>query len=89
MDWELYERYQVDRCFWRDCCLFPPFFLAFQKSSSVQHLRAFLVRFTLPPQRFLGAMEPSIASCADDRRRLGCFRGRRFRADGQCRREKF
>src|SRR5437879_9475096 len=52
MDWELYERYKstllLAGFLFASALLF-----AFQKAYSVQHLRAFLVRFALPPQRFL------------------------------------
>ncbi len=52
MDWELYERYKSTLLL-AGLLLVSSLFLAFQKSSSIQHVRAFLVRFTLPPQRFL------------------------------------
>ena len=60
MDWELYERYRSTLLL-AGLLLVSSLFLAFQKTSPVQHLRSFLVRFTLPPQRFLSqtkAQEP-------------------------------
>jgi len=61
MDWELYERYRSTLLL--AVLLFvSSLLLAFQKTSPVQHLRAFLVSFTLPPQRFLAqAKGPSSA----------------------------
>jgi len=59
MDWELYERYR-STVLLAGLLFVSSLFLAFQKTSSVQHLRALLVRFTLPPQRFLAQLkEPS------------------------------
>jgi rod shape-determining protein MreC len=52
MDWELYERYR-STVLLAVLLFVSSLFLAFQKTSSVQHLRAFFVRFTLPPQHFL------------------------------------
>ena len=56
MDWELYERYRATLLL-AGLLLVSSLFLAFQKTSSIQHLRAFLVRFALPPQRLLTQMK--------------------------------
>jgi rod shape-determining protein MreC len=56
MDWELYERYRSTLLL-AGLLLVASLLLAFQKTSSVQHLRAFLVRFALPPQRFLSQLK--------------------------------
>jgi rod shape-determining protein MreC len=58
MDWELYERYRSTLLL-AGLLLVSAVLLTFQKTSSVQHLRAFLVRFALPPQRFLTQRMPS------------------------------
>lgn len=58
MDWELYERYRSTLLL-AGLLLVSSLFLAFQRTSSVQHVRAFLVRFTLPPQRFLVQLKGS------------------------------
>jgi hypothetical protein len=58
MDWELYERYRSTLLL-AGLLLVSSFLLAFQKTSSVQHVRAFLVRFALPPQRFLSQLKAS------------------------------
>ena len=58
MDWELYERYR-STVLLAVLLFVSSLFLAFQKTSSVQHLRAFLVRFTLPPQHFLVQIKSS------------------------------
>src|SRR4051812_40393287 len=52
MDWELYERYRSTLLL-AGLLFFSALLFAFQKTSSVQYLRAFLVGFALPPQRFL------------------------------------
>jgi hypothetical protein len=58
MDWELYERYRATLLL-AGLLVVSSLFLAFQKTTSVQHLRAFLVRFATPPQHFLSQMKPS------------------------------
>jgi len=55
MDWELYERYRSTLLL-AGLILISSLLLAFQKNSSVQHLRTLLVRFRLPPQRFLSQL---------------------------------
>jgi rod shape-determining protein MreC len=57
MDWELYERYRSTLLL-AGLLLVSSLLLAFQRTSSIQHLRSFLVRFALPPQRFLSQMKP-------------------------------
>ena len=57
MDWELYERYR-STVLLAGLLFVSSLLLAFQKTSSVQHLRAFLVRLALPPQRFLAQLKP-------------------------------
>src|SRR5471030_1793971 len=52
MDWELYERYR-STVLLAGLLFVSSLLLAFQKTSAVQHLRSFLVRFTLPAQHFL------------------------------------
>ena len=44
MDWELYERYRATLLL-AGLLLVSSLFLAFQKTTPIQHLRAFLVRF--------------------------------------------
>ncbi len=61
MDWELYERYRSTLLL-AGLLLFSALLLAFQKTSPVQHVRAFLVRFALPPQRFVSQMKASPVS---------------------------
>jgi rod shape-determining protein MreC len=61
MDWELYERYR-STVLLAALLFVASLLLAFQKSSSVQHLRAFLVRFALPPQHFLAQLKPTSPS---------------------------
>jgi rod shape-determining protein MreC len=58
MDWELYERYRATVLL-AGFLVVSSLFLAFQKTPAVQHVRAFLVRFTLPPQRFLAQLKSS------------------------------
>jgi len=65
MDWELYERYRSTLLL-AGILFVSAFFLAFQKTSSVQHLRAFLVRFALPPQRYLTQLHNSDAPAVQD-----------------------
>ena len=57
MDWELYERYR-STVLLAGLLFVSSLLLAFQKTSSVGHLRAFLVRLALPPQRFLAQLKP-------------------------------
>jgi rod shape-determining protein MreC len=52
MDWELYERYRSTLLL-AGLLLVSAVLFTFQRASSVHHMRAFLVRFALPPQRFL------------------------------------
>src|ERR1700687_5214952 len=52
MDWEIYERYRSTLLL-AGLLLVSALLFAFQKASSVQHLRAFLVRFAQPPQQFM------------------------------------
>jgi len=56
MDWELYERYRSTLLL-AGLLLVSSLLLAFQKTTSVQHLRAFLIRFALPPQHFLSQLK--------------------------------
>src|SRR5258706_2581282 len=65
MDWELYERYRSTLLL-AGLLLVSSLLLAFQKTSSVQHLRSFLVRFALPPQQFLSQAKalPTISETA-------------------------
>ena len=65
MDWELYERYR-STVLLAGLLFVSSIFLAFQKTSPVQHLRAFLVRFALPPQRFLAQLKYSSPSRTTD-----------------------
>ena len=67
MDWELYERYRSTLLL-AGLLFVSSLLLAFQKTSSIQHLRAFLVSFTLPPQRFLAQAKgaPSAVSAPEN-----------------------
>jgi hypothetical protein len=56
MDWELYDRYRSTLLL-AGLLLVSAILFTFQKTSSVQHLRAFLVRFALPPQRLLSQIK--------------------------------
>ena len=58
MDWELYERYRATLLL-AGLLLVSSLFLAFQKTASIQHLRSFLVHFSIPPQRFLSDLKPT------------------------------
>jgi rod shape-determining protein MreC len=52
MDWELYERYRSSVLL-VGLIVVSSLLLGFRRTSAVQSFRSFLVRFTLPPQRFL------------------------------------
>src|SRR5438132_4213414 len=60
MDWELYDRYRSTLLL-AGLLVVSAVLFTFQKTSSVQHLRAFLVRFALPPQRLLTHGKPAMA----------------------------
>ena len=67
MDWELYERYRSTLLL-AGLLFVSSLLLAFQKTSSVQHLRTFLVSFTLPPQRFLAQVKGPSSAVVRSRR---------------------
>ncbi len=60
MDWELYERYRSTLLL-AGLLLFSALLFAFQKTSTVEYLRTFLVRFALPPQRFVTQMKTPVS----------------------------
>jgi rod shape-determining protein MreC len=60
MDWELYDRYRSTLLL-AGLLLVSSILFIFQRTSSVQYLRAFLVRFALPPQRLLTQMKAPMA----------------------------
>src|SRR5882724_5576408 len=60
MDWELYDRYRSTLLL-AGLLLVSAVLFIFQRSSSVQYLRAFLVRFALPPQRLLTQLKAPLS----------------------------
>src|SRR6185312_4264789 len=77
MDWESYERYRAT--FLLIGVAFISFLLlAFQRTSAVKHLRAFLVVCTLPTERFLTDLNavPTAPSRANVQRNPADLAGR-------------
>ena len=60
MDWELYDRYRSTLLL-AGLLLVSAILFIFQRSSSVQYIRAFLVRFALPPQQLLTQIKAPLA----------------------------